>query len=195
MYLFNLRSTLVGQPTFLGSFLTEEQCEAIITSCESNLQPQAGVTEDNQVHEDLRSSTISWLSPDGEHRWLFDKIRDCMNAVNSDWFRYDLVGFEGIQFTKYSYQSGHADFYSSHIDTLSSNGTVRKLSFTIQLSDPDSYSGGDLVLYSSLIDSVALSRAIGSISFFPSYTIHEVAPVTRGVRYSLVGWGRGPAFI
>ena len=118
-----------------------------------------------------------------------------MNAVNSDWFRYDLVGFEGIQFTKYSYQAGHADFYSSHIDILSSNGTVRKLSFTIQLSDPDSYGGGDVVLYSSLIDSVSLSRAIGSISFFPSYTIHEVAPVTSGVRYSLVGWGRGPAFI
>ena len=195
MYLFNLRPTLVGQPTFVGNFLTEEQCRAIIGSCESNLQLQAGLIEDNQVHENLRSSTISWLSPEGEHRWLFDKIRDCMNAVNSDWFRYDLVGFEGIQFTKYSYQGGHADFYSSHIDILSSNGTVRKLSFTIQLSDPDSYGGGDVVLYSSLIDSVALSRAIGSISFFPSYTIHEVVPVTSGVRYSLVGWGRGPAFI
>jgi len=129
-------------------------------------------------------------------RWLFDRIKDCVNGVNSDWFRYDLTGFEGIQFTKYSLKAGEPDFYSSHVDTASlPGGTVRKLSFTVQLSDPESYSGGDVVLYKSLIDSVNLSRDLGSISFFPSYTIHEVMPVTRGVRYSLVGWACGPAFV
>ena len=195
MYLFNLKPNLTGQPTFVPNFLTEEQCKAIIDSCEANLKLKAGGTEDGKVHEELRSSEITWLNPEGEHRWLFDKIRDCMNAVNSDWFKYDLVGFEGIQFTKYSYRAGRTDFYSSHVDTLSSLGTVRKLSFTVQLSNPESYSGGDVILYKSLIDSTTLSRAIGSISFFPSYTIHEVVPVSEGVRYSLVGWGRGPAFI
>jgi len=195
MYLFNLRPDLTGQPTFIGNFLSEEQCKVIISSCDVTLQLQAGETEDGRVHENLRSSGISWLTPDSNHRWLFDKIRDCINAVNSDWFRYKLVGFEGIQFTKYSYKAGRSDFYSSHVDTASSNGTVRKLSFTIQLSDPDNYSGGEVILYKSLIDSVAISKAVGSISFFPSYTIHEVAPVTKGVRYSLVGWGRGPAFV
>jgi len=195
MYLFNLRPDMTGQPTFVGNFLSEEQCKTIISSCETTLRLQAGETEDGQVHEHLRSSDISWLTPDSDHRWLFDKIRDCMNAVNSDWFRYNLVGFEGVQFTKYSYRAGRSDFYSSHVDTTSSNGTVRKLSFTIQLSDPESYSGGEVILYKSLIDSVAIGKAVGSISFFPSYTIHEVAPVTRGVRYSLVGWGRGPAFV
>jgi PKHD-type hydroxylase len=195
MYLFNLKPNLTGQPTFLANFLSEEQCKAIIDSCERNLQLHAGGTEDGRVHEELRSSEITWLTPDGEHRWLFEKIRDCMNSVNSDWFKYDLVGLEGIQFTKYASKAGRSDFYSSHVDTLSSNGTVRKLSFTIQLSDPESYGGGEVILYKSLIDSVALSKAVGSISFFPSYTIHEVVPVTKGVRYSLVGWGRGPAFV
>ena len=195
MYLFNLKPNLTGQPTFIANFLNLEQCLAIIASCEANLHLHEGGTEDGKVHGNLRSSEITWLTPEGEYRWLFDKVRDCMNAVNSDWFRYDLIGFEGIQFTKYSHKEGRTDFYSSHVDTLSSNGTVRKLSFTIQLSDPESYSGGDVILYRSLIDSAALSRAIGSISFFPSYTIHEVQPVTRGVRYSLVGWGRGPAFV
>ena len=195
MYLFNLKPNLTGQPTFLGNFLSAEQCQAIVASCEASLKLQAGGTEDGKVREELRSSEITWLTPDGEYGWLFDKISACMNAVNSDWFRYDLVGFEGIQFTKYLHKAGRTDFYSSHVDTLSSNGTVRKLSFTIQLSDADSYGGGDVILYKSLIDSAPLSRAIGSISFFPSYTIHEVLPVTSGVRYSLVGWGRGPAFV
>ena len=132
-----------------------------------------------------------------EHAWLFNRIRDCTNAVNADWFRYDLIGFEGLQFTKYAYgKDARPDFYSSHKDTaLLPGGTVRKLSFTIQLSDPETYEGGDVVLYNSLIDTANLSRALGSISFFPSYTIHEVTPVTRGVRHSLVGWACGPAFV
>jgi PKHD-type hydroxylase len=196
MYFFSLRSNAVGQPTFVSHLLTPEECAAIISSTEGHLQIKAGRTEDHQLHEKLRKSDIGWLNPDGEHRWLFDRIKDCVNGVNADWFRYDLTGFEGVQFTKYSYKEGEADFYSSHRDTATlPGGTVRKLSFTIQLSDPDSYSGGDVLLYNSLIDSSALSRAIGSISFFPSYTIHEVIPVTRGVRYSLVGWACGPAFV
>ena len=191
MYFFNLKPNLTGQPTFLSNFLAEAQCKAIIDSCEANAR---GGIEDGKVHDDVRQSEISWLAPEGEHRWLFDKVKDCMNAVTSDSFRYDLIGFEGIQFTKYRYVAGRSDFYSSHVDTLLSDGTVRKLSFTIQLSGSETYDSGDVMLYRSLIDSMALSRAIGSISFFPSYTIHEVHPVTRGVRYSLVGWGRGPAF-
>ena len=57
------------------------------------------------------------------------------------------------------------------------------------------YDGGEVLLYNTLSDSITLSRALGSISFFPSYTIHEVLPVTRGTRYSLVGWVYGPAFV
>lgn len=196
MYFFKLRSNFVGQPTFVGDFITPAECNAIIASGERDLKLQAGKTEDHQVHQNLRNSEIGWLNPEGEHQWLFEKIRDCMNAVNSDWFRYDLNGFEGIQFTKYPYKAGDSAFYSSHRDTaVLPGGNVRKLSFTIQLSDPESYSGGDVVLYESLTDSAALSRAVGSISFFPSYTIHEVVPVSRGVRYSLVGWACGPAFV
>ena len=37
-------------------------------------------------------------------------------------------------------------------------------------------------LYNTLTDNMTLSRNVGSISFFPSYTIHEVLPVTRGTR-------------
>jgi len=197
MAFFLLRSNLVGQPTGLNSFLTSEECKTIISSGENNLELKVAKTEDHHVHENLRKSGIGWFDPNGEHTWLFNRISDCINAVNTDWFRYNLIGFEGIQFTKYSYNKDeHPDFYSSHKDTaLLPGGTVRKLSFTIQLSDPETYGGGDVVLYNSLTDSVTLTGALGSISFFPSYTIHEVKPVTKGIRYSLVGWACGPAFV
>jgi PKHD-type hydroxylase len=191
-----LRPDVTGRPTTLNGFLTPDECRAIIDKGENHLDLRAGKTEDHGVHENLRKSETGWFEPT-DHQWLFDRISECINDVNRQWFRYDLVGFEGIQFTKYS--SGKetaAGFYSAHKDTaLLPGGTIRKLSFTIQLSDGEQYVGGDVILYSSFTDTLTLSRAAGSISFFPSYTIHEVTPVAKGIRYSLVGWGCGPAFV
>jgi len=194
MYLFHLRPNLPGQPTYVGNLLTLEECNAIVKSGERDLKLAPGRIDDERVRDSLRKSEIGWLSPEGEHRWLFDRIKDCINAVNSDWFRYNLIGFEGIQFTKYSGKG--ADFYSSHTDLKSTQiGTIRKLSFSIQLSDPQTYDGGNVLLYESLTESATLKKDVGSITFFPSYTVHEVLPVTKGVRYSLVGWAHGPPFV
>ena len=195
--MFLLKKNMVGQPTGLNNFLTPQECTRIIDHGENGLGLKVAKTEDHEVHANLRKSEISWFNPDGEHTWLFNRIRDCLNDVNANWFGYNLIGFEGIQFTKYAYKKeSPPDFYSSHKDTtLLPGGTVRKLSLTVQLSDPATYDGGDVLLYNTLTDSIPLSRALGSVSFFPSYTIHEVMPVTRGVRYSLVGWAYGPAFV
>jgi PKHD-type hydroxylase len=194
---FLFRQNVVAQPTTVNEFLKPAECQGIIEAGERNLALREGKTEDHKVHAQLRKSQIGWFEPDGDHRWLFQKIADCISQINDEWFGYDLVGFEGIQFTKYAFnkdQSG--DFYSSHKDTaLLPGGTIRKLSFTIQLSDPANYDGGDVILYNSFTDFVTLNRAPGSITFFPSYTIHEVTPVTKGTRYSLVGWACGPAFV
>jgi len=195
--MYSLKGNLIGQPTGLNNFLTPEECIAIIDGGENDLGLKVAKTEDHGIHKQIRRSEICWFKPDDGHAWLFDRIKDCLNGVNASWFGFNLIGLEEIQFTKYSYKNDeHPDFYSSHRDTtLLPGGTVRKLSFTIQLSEAETYGGGDVVLYNTLTDSITLSRSRGSISFFPSYTIHEVTPITNGIRYSLVGWAYGPAFV
>ena len=196
MYLFHLRPNLAGDPTYVGSLFTPEECNGIIGKGERDLNLGPGLIENERSDANIRKSDIGWMSPEGEHRWLFDRIKDCVNAINADWYRYDLIGFEGIQFARYSGTDGQANFYASHVDLQSTTfGTIRKLSFSIQLSHPEAYDGGDVLLYRSLTDWSTMSKAVGSITFFPSYTIHEVLSVTRGVRYSLVGWAHGPAFV
>jgi len=195
MYLFHLRPNLAGDPTFVGSLLSPDECTRIVDNCERDLELGPGRIDSEQIDANRRKSDIGWISPQSEFRWLFDRISECVNAVNADWYRYNLIGFEGIQFTKYSGAGGQTNYYSSHTDLKSTDyGTVRKLSFSIQLSGPDTYEGGDVLLYRSLTESSTMNRAIGSITFFPSYTIHEVLPVTKGIRYSLVGWVHGPPF-
>ena len=70
---------------------------------------------------------------------------------------------------------------------------VRKLSVSVQLSEPEKYKGGDLIIYEGVDETIA-KKFIGSITVFPSFMEHEVRPVTSGTRYSLVGWITGKEF-
>jgi len=64
----------------------------------------------------------------------------------------------------------------------------RVLSVSVQLSAPESYSGGELYLGPSMA-----SRGQGDVIIFDSALPHTVTPVTRGMRFSLVAWVRGNA--
>ena len=61
------------------------------------------------------------------------------------------------------------------------------LSFTLFLSDPDTYDGGELVIETAAGDFTAKPGA-GDLVLYPSGSIHEVRPVTRGTRLVVVGW-------
>lgn len=77
--------------------------------------------------------------------------------------------------------------YGSHVDNAFIQGTRTDLSFTLFLSDPADYDGGELVLQKHDGDDV-IKLPQGSVYIYPSHEIHYVAPVTRGVRYAAVGW-------
>jgi PKHD-type hydroxylase len=63
----------------------------------------------------------------------------------------------------------------------------------LQLSDPDTYEGGNLLMH---IDDPGqkIEKKQGKLVLFPSYVLHEVTPVTKGERYSLVAWLTGKPF-
>jgi PKHD-type hydroxylase len=79
--------------------------------------------------------------------------------------------------------------YGSHVDDALMDGLRTDVSFTLFLSEPASYDGGELVIESaSGEDAVKLSA--GSLVAYPSTALHRVAPVTRGARLAAVGWAR-----
>ena len=69
----------------------------------------------------------------------------------------------------------------------------RKISITVQLSDPSEYEGGDLQIKINAGQSDT-PKGLGNVVIFPSYLLHRVTPVTKGLRRSLVLWITGPAF-
>jgi PKHD-type hydroxylase len=85
------------------------------------------------------------------------------------------------------YQPGHT--YGTHVDNALIGGVRTDVSFTLFLSDPQSYDGGELVIDTPSGEE-AFKLAPGSIVTYPATTLHRVAPVTRGERLAAAGWIR-----
>jgi predicted 2-oxoglutarate/Fe(II)-dependent dioxygenase YbiX len=126
--------------------------------------------------------------PGGNSGPLATRITDQVFDVNRRIYDFRLVGIEHpVQLLWYGAQS--ADGYVAHMD-IGPVSSLRKLSFSLLLSDPDTFDGGDL----SFSTPFPLARTQGTLTIFPSYLRHEVTPVTRGDRYVIVGFAVGPSF-
>ena len=174
----------------IENVFTEEECNRIITYG-NQLPSQEGTTNAvNNVDPKTRSSKVSWILPNPEIHWLYQKLGDIIISMNSEGYNFDLYGFtEALQFTTYEPPGDH---YVFHIDKAN-RGPVRKLSFVLQLTDPNEYEGGDLV-YKIQDEDAKVPKSQGTICVFPSYILHKVTPVTKGKRQTLVGWLGGPNF-
>ena len=177
--------------------LSNEEVATILTYGKQ-LKSERGIVQDNNTQEFketlLRRSEIAWVYPKPETEWLYKKLSNIILEINVHHFNFNLLGLQALQFS--SYKSDELGHYGKH-DDISPTDLLRlnrKLSFTIQLSGADEYEGGNLFIHSATESDLA-SKNKGSITFFPSNKLHEVTPVTSGVRHSLVGWVVGPEFI
>lgn len=146
----------------------------------------------NTNYEDVRNSSVGWISNNSETSWLYDKLAFVARQLNAEFYGFDLSGFlEDMQYTVYNGESNQ--HYTWHIDMADFAAAPRKLSLVIQLSDPSEYNGGDLeTMTKAKVDVVEKKK--GMIAAFPSWVLHRVTPVTSGVRKSLVVWICGPCF-
>jgi PKHD-type hydroxylase len=142
------------------------------------------------VNPNIRRSQVSWLNNSPDTKWVFDKLADVVSKMNAQHYRFDLTGFgEPLQLT--NYDQSENGMYGWHQDY--GTGISRKVSMTVQLTDPAEYEGGNLqIMTSGQPQNVRKQK--GLIAIFPSYVLHQVTPVTQGSRQSLVAWVSGPAF-
>ncbi len=188
---WSLKNDSLEEYRYLESIFSPEEIRNIIKVGWSYVKAESK-TGDGEGFSAIRKSKNSWIPPSEISNWIYERIQAAVVEVNKH-FEFDLHSLENLQFTEYN--SEYKGHYHRHIDkfpTAVSPNSHRKLSFSIQLSDPNSYSGGDLIIYNGT--QMVANKNMGTINFFPSYTLHEVTPVTEGTRYSLVGWCSGPRF-
>lgn len=136
---------------------------------------------------DVRRTRICWLEMD-QHPWVYHLVWTMAQAANQ-LLRFDLAPApEKIQLARYD--ALDQGFFDWHADTVPSDMT-RKLSISVPLNAPSDYEGGVLELHQGTTI-IQAPQSPGMPIIFPSWLIHRVTPVTRGARYSLVAWVRGP---
>jgi PKHD-type hydroxylase len=130
--------------------------------------------------------------------WIFDLLEHAANQINDQYFQFDLWGFDRFQYTVYNQQGSH---YTYHSDMAFGPVSARelkpprKLSFSLILSDPSEYLGGEFEIVSNdITNPQVIAQPRGRIIAFPSYMTHRVTPLIHGSRRSIVIWAIGPKF-
>jgi PKHD-type hydroxylase len=167
---------------------------------------------DGIIDEKKRNATNAWIPTT---HWISGFLWHYVQRANRENFLYDLTNIDGeaLQYTVYN-ENQHYGWHndagiSSHYKPVSVGNRgygedilqdfvnencekVRKLSFSLLLSDSDTYSGGNLQFMDETGKSYIAPRKRGTIILFDSRSQHRVQKVTRGVRKSIVGWVVGP---
>lgn len=183
--------------TKLPSSLCDEIQEYFI-----DREPQLGTAVSNPGH---RRAGVRWCSP---YDWVGPFMWQYISQVNEHHFQYDICAtyFTESQHIEYrpgfhykwhedddiqsclAYETPQLQSYRPEVREY-----VRKISFTLQLSEPSEYTGGKVQLYD---DTRGVTQFIpqdrGTLCIFDSRTRHRVLPVKTGTRYCLVGWALGP---
>ena len=172
---------------FWESEIPENICDQII-SCSDKIEYKRGLIDNGT--EDGRNVDMKFLH-ENSFNWINALTCGYALYANCKNYQYKLsncIDREGVQLSHYTI----GQYYDKHVDfngSPDSKGYTRKLSMSVQLSD-NSYDGGDLILYYAGNRYIA-PKSKGTVFVFDSRLTHEVTPVTKGERYSLVKWFHG----
>ena len=169
-----------------SSALSDDQVARILLEARQQPSERASLFSSATELEGLRSASVCWL----DKPWLRDLLSTYVASANRDDFSLKLNNI--IETQVVTYTGARADHYGWHHDVNWGGDAShdRKLSVTVQLSDPATYEGGDLEFDD--LTTNADFRSKGTVVVFPSVLRHRISPVTSGTRMALVGWFSGP---
>ncbi|HEY2009922.1 MAG TPA: 2OG-Fe(II) oxygenase [Rhizomicrobium sp.] len=169
-----------------------KEVDAIVAHGDGLVPMRAELAGRKENTDHMRITRVAWMERKPEIEWLYARLEQMVLQINAQFYRYDLYGLkESFQYTVYEgIEGGH---YGWHVDRGEANYEPRKISLSLQLSEPSEYEGGDLVLEAG-DGPLRAEKALGALIAFPSFVLHRVVPVTAGTRKSLVIWVAGPEF-
>ena len=181
-----LRNVVFENYYVVDQLFTDKEIKKIEKSIE-HIDYQQAETVSKDVEDDYRQSEIKWIP--FENSLIYDRIWDYANIANDELWGFDIIGFKDTaQFTKYTAPNGKYDF---HLDINGKGINHRKISLICPLND--NYEGG-LVEFKTGRETHSLKLKKGQGIYFPSFYLHRVLPITKGVRKSLVQWISGEPY-
>ncbi len=189
---------LLGVPGFLERDLCAEIRQEMASVGEVAATVRAG---DRSYAVDERTRRTNWAEVSDETSSLVCERLMSLREDVEQVFGVEVSGVQRPQFLRY----GEGDFFAAHQDRGSDRkgaafALQRQVSAVVFVNDeteeagPDTYEGGALTLF-GLLDSrddrnvgLPVSGEAGALIAFPSDMLHEVTPITRGQRFTVVSW-------
>tara|TARA_B100001250_G_scaffold227842_1_gene195558 strand:+ start:65 stop:646 length:582 start_codon:yes stop_codon:yes gene_type:complete len=109
--------------------------------------------------------------------------------INNKYYEFDLEIFE-FQILRYR-EGGKFEWHCDY-GTAPTKKVWRKLSLSLQLSRPDEYEGGELLIVDYFNRHCEIPKSLGTAVVFDARCPHKAEPLTKGERLVLVGWASGP---
>jgi PKHD-type hydroxylase len=169
---------------YFASAFTESELALIKEIADKIPKQKASVGTEGNISE-YRISDVAWINDSDDTEWLYSKIADYAKIANKEMWNFDIWGYQdNLQYTNYYGDGG--GHYDWHLD-LGPGLSNRKLSVVLQLSEGTDYDGGELQINpgGSIL---SVPKQLGLLCFFPSFLLHRVTPVTKGIRKSFVLW-------
>ena len=182
----------LGRLVAWQNIFTPRELDAIEAYGDSLAPMRAELEGQREFRDSTRITRVAWMERNEQTQWLHARLEEAALVINEQFYKYDLFGLvEAFQYTIYDgAEGGHYDW---HVDMGRDSLEPRKISLSLQLSDPAHYQGCDLALQAGTGICMA-ERARGTLIAFPSYVLHRVTPISTGTRKSLVIWVNGPEF-
>ena len=186
-----LQGALVSWP---GLF-SEPELDAITRYGDSLALEKAELAAARAGYDTIRQTRVAWVRRDPDTEFFHRRLEEAVLALNARFFRFDLSGLANFQYALYGgAEGGHFDWHKDYgRDPADPAREPRKLTLSLQLSDPADYDGCELQVRGGNQIDIA-PRARGTLVAFPANVLHQVTPITRGTRRSLVIWAVGPEF-
>jgi len=193
--------TATSAPVLIGGIVAWEgifsaaELDAIEQYGDGLAHENAGLVADIASHDRLRKTKVAWVERDSRTEAWYLRLEEIVLHLNNQYFRFDLSGLAQFQHAVYDVSDGgYFDWHKDYgRDPSNRSLEPRKLTMSVQLTDPSHYEGCELQIRAgNQIDIAPKSR--GTIVAFPANVLHRVTPIVSGTRKSLVAWAFGPDF-
>lgn len=176
---------------YWDNVFNDEELKLLNETC-SKLKLEKGRIGDVEIRTDVRNTNTTFIDRDENNIWIFERFNYIIESINEDFYNFDLIGYDTIQYSEYD--SKELGEYNFHMDIgFGQIDLMRKLSVAFLLDDK--FQGGEFEMnISKENNAISIPTQKNRAIFFPSFLIHRVKPVTEGIRKSLVIWVLGLKF-
>jgi predicted 2-oxoglutarate/Fe(II)-dependent dioxygenase YbiX len=169
--------------------MTPEAAKKLIESLEAQAQgedAQVGIVVGGVVDKEIRDVKYVTLP---SYRGIGATMVGLGMSANHQAWKFDITHSNQTDYLKYD-KDGH---YHAHVDTFMKPGDPECRKLTVLMFLNDDFEGGRLFLQNGH-QKIYPPQGAGTCLVFPSFMMHGVEPVTKGIRRSIVTWLVGPWF-